>query len=72
MVAWDCATFSILHFSAIFAKEDEGFINQQGVHELFADILFADPADLDEDNSSVDEDALFSASRSGWPNLAIL
>jgi len=54
--------------SATFSKEDEGFVNQQGVHELFADILFADPADLEDDNcsiaSGVDEDMLFSRSRS--------
>ena len=53
--------------SATFSKEDEGLVNQQGVHELFADILFADPADLDDDNysitSGVDEDMLYSSSR---------
>lgn len=33
---------------------------------MFADILFADPADLDDDSnaSGVDEDALYSSSRS--------
>ncbi len=31
--------------SASFAKEDESYINQQGVHDLFAEILFADPRD---------------------------
>lgn len=60
---------SLSIFSAsLYSKEDEGFINQQGVHDLFADILFADPADLDEDYDSiasgVDEDFLYSSSRS--------
>ena len=42
-------------FSANVSKEDEGFINQQGVHELFADILFADPSEWDDDSSMVCE-----------------
>ena len=42
-------------FSANVSKEDEGFINQQGVHELFADILFADPSEWDDDSSMVGE-----------------
>ena len=45
--------FFFCFFSARFSKEDEHFVNQQGVHELFADILFADPADLEEDNYSI-------------------
>ena len=48
---WKCPT--LYFFSANVSKEDEGFINQQGVHELFADILFADPSEWDEDSSSM-------------------
>ena len=54
-------------FSANFSKEDEPFINQQGVHELFAEILFADPNDWDDEGDSssmVDEATLFSSNRS--------
>ena len=45
--------YYLIDYSATFSKEDEGFVNQQGVHELFADILFADPADLEDDNCSI-------------------
>ena len=41
--------FFVFFFSANFSKEDEPFINQQGVHELFAEILFADPNDWDDE-----------------------
>ena len=51
-------------FSATFSDEDEGFINQQGVHELFAEILFADPDDFEETCSEIDENVLYSNSRS--------
>ena len=51
-------------FSANVSKEDEGFINQQGVHELFADILFADPSEWDDDSSMVCE--IFKERQISW------
>ena len=59
---------SYLHFSATYLKdeEDSRYVNQQGVHDLFADILFADTedCDADNDNTSSDEDAILSSSKS--------
>ena len=47
-------------------EDDSKYVNQQGVHDLFADILFADTedCDADNDNSSSDEDAILSSSKS--------
>ena len=44
--------FIFFLLSANFSKEDEPFINQQGVHELFAEILFADPNDWVDDEGA--------------------
>ena len=69
-----CVLFCKLHFkkyllySASYLKdeEDSRYVNQQGVHDLFADILFADTEDFDadNDNTSSDEDAILSSSKS--------
>ena len=47
-------------------EDDSRYVNQQGVHDLFADILFADAedCDADNDNTSSDEDAILSSSKS--------
>ena len=43
--------------SSNVSEEEEGVINQQGVHDLFSEVLFEDPADFEDDSTSgINED----------------